>query len=234
MKGVLATVALILFASASAQTQSAAAPESLATKVDRLFAPWDRKDTPGCSIAVIQGGRITYGRGYGMASLELSVPIATSSVFNAGSMAKQFTVMSILMLAQKGQLALDDNIRKYIPEVPDFGQPITLRHLISHTSGLRDFLEMLEMSGWRTGGDLTTEKDILNMVSRQRTLNHTPGKAFVYTNTGYVLLAIVIKRVTNQSLRDFAETNIFKPLGMNNTHFYDDHRAIIKGLVNGY
>lgn len=234
MKGVLATVALILLASASAQTQSAAPPESLATKVDRLFAPWDRKDTPGCSVAAIQGGRIAYGRGYGMASLELSVPIATSSVFNAGSMAKQFTVMSILMLAQKGQLALDDNIRKYIPEVPDFGQPITLRHLISHTSGLRDFLEMLEMAGWRTGGDLTTEKDILNMVSRQRTLNHTPGEAFVYTNTGYVLLAMVIKRATNQSLRDFAETNIFKPLGMNNTHFYDDHRAIIKGLVNGY
>jgi CubicO group peptidase (beta-lactamase class C family) len=204
------------------------------SSVDRLFAQWDKPDTPGCALAVIKDGQIIYKRGYGLANLELSVPITSSSVFNVGSIAKQFTAMSILMLAQQGKLSLDDDVRKYVPEVPDFGTPITLRHLLHHTSGLRDFLEMLEMKGWRTGGDVTTEKDILDTVSRQRTLNHRPGDEFVYTNTGYVLLAIVVKRVTGEPLDQFAEANIFRPLGMTNTHFYDDHRTIIKGLVDGY
>jgi CubicO group peptidase (beta-lactamase class C family) len=230
------TVALILALGPTAftQTPSPTPVESPTVKVDQLFAQWDKPDTPGCALAVIKGGQIIHKRGYGAANLELAAPITTSSVFNVGSIAKQFTAMSILMLAQQGKLSLDDDVGKYIPEVPDFGTPITLRHLIHHTSGLRDFLEMLEMAGWRTGGDVTTEKDILDMVSRQRTLNHKPGEEFVYTNTGYVLLAVVVKRVTGQSLREFAEANIFKPLGMTNTHFYDDHRVIIKGLVDGY
>ena len=206
----------------------------MTSTVDKLFAQWDKPDTPGCALAVIKDGQITYKRGYGTANLELAVPIATSSVFNAGSISKPFTAMSILMLAQQGKLSLDDDVRKYVSEVPDFGTPLTLRHLIHHTSGLRDFLEMLEMKGWRTGGDITSEKDILDLVSRQRTLNHRPGEEFVYTNTAYVLLAVVVKRVTGQSLVDFAEANIFKPLGMTNTRFCDDHTTIIKRLVDGY
>ncbi len=233
---VLCTIVLILpFGPATfSQTPSGKPAESPTVKVDQLFARWDKPDTPGCALAVIEGGRVIYKRGYGIANLELSVPLTTSSVFNAGSIAKQFTTMSILMLVQQGKLHLDDDVRKYVPEVPDFGTPIKLSHLVHHTSGLRDFLEMLEMAGWRTGGDLTTEKDILDMVARQRTLNHKPGEEFVYTNTGYVLLAVIVKRVSGQSLAEFAETNIFKPLGMTSTHFYDDHRKVIKGLVDGY
>jgi CubicO group peptidase (beta-lactamase class C family) len=229
--------ALVLtFASGSAslsQIPTNTPAESPAVKVDKLFAQWDKPNTPGCALAVIKDGLITYERGYGAANLELAVPLTPSSVFNAGSISKQFTVMSILMLAQQGKLSLEDDVRKYIPEVPDFGTPVKLRHLVHHTSGLRDFLEMLEMAGWRTG-DITTEKDVLDMVARQRTLNHRPGDEFVYTNTGYVLLAVVVKRVAGQPLREFAEANIFRPLGMNGTHFYDDHRAIIQGLVDGY
>jgi CubicO group peptidase (beta-lactamase class C family) len=229
--------ALVLtFASGSAslsQIPTSTPAESPAVKVDKLFAQWDKPNTPGCALAVIKDGLITYERGYGAANLELAVPLTPSSVFNAGSISKQFTVMSILMLAQQGKLSLEDDVRKHIPEVPDFGTPVKLRHLVHHTSGLRDFLEMLEMAGWRTG-DITTEKDVLDMVARQRTLNHRPGDEFVYTNTGYVLLAVVVKRVAGQPLREFAEANIFRPLGMTGTHFYDDHRAIIQGLVDGY
>ncbi|MDT7602362.1 MAG: hypothetical protein QOF61_359 [Acidobacteriota bacterium] len=207
--------------------------DAITGKVDQLFAQWDKPDTPGCALAVVKDGRIIYERGYGMANLELSVPITPASVFNVGSISKQFTAMSVVMLAQQGKLSLDDDVRKYVPEVPDFGTPITLRHLIHHTSGLRDFFEMLQMKGWRAD-DVETEKDVLDMVSRQRTLNHRPGDEYLYTNTGYVLLAVVVKCVTGHSLSEFAEANIFKPLGMTNTHFYEDHTAIIKGLADGY
>jgi CubicO group peptidase (beta-lactamase class C family) len=229
------TVALLLALRTAAlpQPPAGAEKESTAASVDRLFAQWDRPGTPGCAVAVMQGGAIVHRRGYGAANLELAVPITASSVFNVGSIAKQFTAVSVLMLAEQGKLSLDDDVRKYVPEAPDFGTPITLRHLIQHTSGLRDFLEMLEMAGHRTG-DIATEKDVLDMVSRQRTLNHRPGEEFVYTNTGYVLLAAVVRRVAGQPLREFAEANIFRPLGMSSTHFYDDHRAIIQGLADGY
>ena len=226
----------LLFAISSiafTQTPSPTSAEPLTAKVDRLFAQWDKPDTPGCALAIIKNGEIIYKRGYGMASLELDVPITTTSVFNVGSIAKQFTAMAILMLAEQGKLSLDDDVRKYVAEVPDFGTPITLRHLILHTSGLRDQNEMLEMAGWRST-DVHTEKDVLDMVSRQRTLNHKPGDEFVYTNTGYTLLAVVVRRVVGQPLRDFAETNLFKPLGMSNTHIHDDHRTIIKRSVDGY
>jgi CubicO group peptidase (beta-lactamase class C family) len=226
-------LALALGSTAFAQTPSLTPEETLAEKVNQLFAQWDKPDTPGCALAVIKDGRIIYQRGYGTAHLELSVPITTGTVFNVGSVAKQFTAASILMLAQQGKLSLDDDVRKHVSEAPDFGAPITIRHLIHHTSGLRDHLEMLEMSGWRND-DVHTERDVLDMVSRQRTLNFKPGEEYSYSNTGYVLLAAVVKRVTGQSLREFAAANIFKPLGMTNTHFYDDHRTIIKGLANGY
>jgi CubicO group peptidase (beta-lactamase class C family) len=235
MRRILLTIALALTpcSVAFAQVPATAPAETLTARVDQLFAQWDKTDTPGCALAVIKDGQIIYERGYGMASLNLAAPITPSSVFKVGSIAKQFTAMSILMLERQGKLSLDDDIRKYVPDVPDFGTPITLRHLIHHTSGLRDFPEMLEMAGWRQD-DVITEKDILEMVSRQRTLNHQPGEEYLYTNTGYVLLALVVKRVSGQPLNEFAEINIFKPLGMMNTRFNNDHRAIIKGLVDAY
>jgi CubicO group peptidase (beta-lactamase class C family) len=224
---------LMLGSAAFAQTPSVSPAGTTIEKVNQLFAQLDKPDTPGCALAIIKDGQIIYQRGYGTANLELSVPITTGSVFNVGSVAKQFTAASILMLAQQGKLSLDDDVRNYVSEVPDFGTPITIRNLIHHTSGLRDHLEMLEMSGWRND-DVHTEKDVLDMVARQRTLNFKPGDEYSYSNTGYVLLAVIVKRITKQSLSEFAEANIFKPLGMTNTRFYDDHRAVIKGLADGY
>ena len=226
-------LASAFWATSLAQTPAPAPPEPTAVRVDKVFAKWDGPDTPGCALAVMKDGRVAYERGYGSASLQLGVPVGASSVFNVGSIAKQFTAMSVIMLAQQGKLSLDDDVRRHVPEVPDFGTPVTLRHLLHHTSGLRDFLEMLEMAGHRTG-DVTTEKDVLDMVSRQRTLNHRPGEEFLYTNTGYVLLAVVVRRASGLPLREFAEANIFKPLGMNDTRFHDDHRAVIPRLVDAY
>lgn len=235
MARILKAIAFMLTLGATmyAQTPSPTPAGPLTDKVNQLFAQWDKPDMPGCALAVIKNGQIVYQRGYGTANLELSVPITTATVFNVGSIAKQFTAMSILILARQGKLSLDDDLRKYVSEVPDFGTPITLRQLIQHTSGLRDHWEMLEMSGWRND-DVHTEKDVLEMVSRQRTLNFKPGDEYSYSNTGYVLLAVVVKRVSGQSLIEFTEANIFQPLGMTNTRFYDDHRSIIKGLANGY
>jgi CubicO group peptidase (beta-lactamase class C family) len=235
MAQILTAIAFMLTLGAAmhAQTPSSPPADPFTDKVNQLFAQWDKPDLPGCALAVMKNGQIVYQRGYGTANLELSVPLTTATVFNVGSIAKQFTAMSILLLAQQGKLSLDDDLRKYVPEVPDFGSPITLRHLIQHTSGLRDHWEMLEMSGWRND-DVHTEKDVLDMVSRQRTLNFKPGDEYSYSNTGYVLLAVVVKRASGQSLIEFTEANIFKPLGMTSTRFYDDHRSIIKGLANGY
>lgn len=220
-------------AAAASQTPTPSPAESPAVRVDKIFAQWDRPGTPGCALAVIKDGRVEYERGYGSANLQLGVPLSASSVFNVGSISKQFTALSVLMLAQQGKLSLDDDVRRHLPEVPDFGTPVTLRHLLHHTSGLRDFPEVLEMAGWRRD-DVNTEKDVLDMVSRQRTLNHRPGEEFLYTNTGYLLLAVVVRRVSGLPLREFAEANIFKPLGMNDTRFSDDHRAVIPRLVDGY
>lgn len=213
-------------ASAPTETETAA-------KVNDLFAQWDKADSPGCALAVTKGGRVVHERGYGAANLELAAPLNASTVFNVGSVAKQFTAMSVFLLAQQGKLSLDDDVRKHVPEFPDFGTPVKLRHLLHHTSGLRDFLEMLEMAGWRAG-DVVTERDVLDMVARQRTLNHPPGEEFLYNNTGYLLLAVVVRRAAGQPLAEFAEANIFRPLGMGDTHFYDDHRAVVKNLADGY
>lgn len=233
MRRIIALSVLMLTLSHASPAQEASSAQALTARVDQLFAQWDKPDTPGCALAIIKDGEIIYKRGYGMANLELNVPIAPNTVFQVGSIAKQFTAMAILLLAQQGKLSLDDDVRKYVPEVPDFGTPITLRHLVHHTSGLRDQYEMLQMAGWRSD-DVITEKDVLDMVARQRTLNHKPGEEYLYTNTGYTLLAIVVKRVAGKSLAEFAEDNIFKPLGMASTRFVDDHRLIIKGLADAY
>ncbi|HEX8364183.1 MAG TPA: serine hydrolase domain-containing protein [Allosphingosinicella sp.] len=217
------------FAQAPAGAPSA---DDRAARVDQLFAEWNKPDTPGCALATVQDGQGTY-RAYGRANLELGAPTSPATVFQAGSIAKQFTAMSVLLLAQSGRLSLDDPVRRHLPEMPDFGAPLTLRHLIHHTSGLRDQYELLEMAGWRPD-DVITRRDVLAMVARQRKLNHLPGSEYAYTNTGYTLLGLVVERVSGRSLADFAQAEIFAPLGMASTRFVDDHRAIIPQLADGY
>jgi CubicO group peptidase (beta-lactamase class C family) len=202
-------------------------------RVDELFFAWDSEDAPGASVAVVKNGELIYKKGYGMANLEYDIPNGPSTVFHIASVSKQFTVFSILLLQEKGLLSLDDDIRKHIPEVPDFGSTITLRHLASHTSGLRDQWNLLAMAGWRLD-DVITKEHVLTLVSRQKELNFQPGEEFLYCNTGFTLLAEVVARVADQSFADFTRTQIFEPLNMHNTLFYDDHEKIVKNRAYSY
>jgi CubicO group peptidase (beta-lactamase class C family) len=206
----------------------------LISAVDGAFAPFARPDSPGAAVAVMQGGEIVYKRGYGMANLDHDVPIQPSSVFHAASVSKQFTAMAVYLLAQESRLGLDDEARRHVPQLPDFGIPITLRHLLHHTSGLRDQWELLTLAGWRYSKDLITDDDVLRLVSRQRALNFRPGARFLYCNTGYTLLAQAVQNVTGQSFRQFTTSRLFEPLGMSRTFFRDRHGEVVKGAAYGY
>jgi CubicO group peptidase (beta-lactamase class C family) len=187
---------------------------------------------PGCAVAVIKDGKIIYEHGYGLANLEYNIPITPATVFYIASTSKQFTAASIALLAQRRKLALDEPIRKYLPELPAVYDRVTIGHLIYHTSGIRDFQTLLDVQG-RTD-DVNTEQDIIELLARQKALNFKPGEQFEYSNSGYFLLAVIVKRVSGKSLREFAAENIFKPLGMSNTHFHDDRTMIVKNRATGY
>jgi len=178
--------------------------------------------------------RSFYKRGYGMADLDHDVPITSETIFHVASISKQFTAAAILLLAQDGKLSLDDEVHKYINELPDFGSPITVRHLIHHTSGLRDQWALLGLAGWRYSLDLITDDDVMELMTHQKELNFKPGEKHVYCNTGYTLLAHIVKRVSGQSFREFTTIRIFEPLGMRSTHFRDDHAEIVKHIAYGY
>lgn len=202
-------------------------------QVDELFTVWDTNNTPGAAVAIVKDGAIVYKKGYGIANLEYDIPITATSIFHVASVSKQFTVFSILLLEKQGKLSLDDDIRKYIPEVPDFGKTITLKHLASHTSGLRDQWNLLAMAGWRRD-DVITKEHILKLVSKQKELNFNPGDEYLYCNTGFTLLAEVVSRTSDMSFAKFTKANIFEPLKMNNTLFYDDHEKIVKNRAYSY
>ena len=223
----------LLTASCAAQPAPARVEQPEA-KVDALFQKMDTTVSPGCALSVIRDHRIIYARGYGMADLDHNIPITPSTVFHVASMSKQFTAASILMLAQEGKLSLDDPVRKYIPELPDFGTPVTIRELLHHTSGLRDQWDLLDLSGWRYSHDLITDADVLYVVSHERELNFPPNTKFLYSNTGYTLLAQIVALVSGESLRSFTTERIFAPLGMKNTHFRDDFDEIVKNMAYGY
>lgn len=207
--------------------------DSIESKVDKLFATWDKPDSPGASLIVVKDGAVLYQHGYGIANLEYDIPITPSTVFHVASVSKEFTAFAITLLASQGKLSFDDDIHKYLPELPDYGKKITIGHLIHHTSGLRDQWELLAMAGWRLD-DVITKQHILKVVSHQKELNFAPGDEYLYSNTGYTLLAVIVERVTGQSFRQFTQENIFKPLGMANTHFHDDHEMIVRNRAYSY
>lgn len=222
--------ALLLFASFNAAGQTS--DNNIEAKTDSLLSHYT-SETPGAAVAVVKDGKIIFKKGYGMANLEYDIPITPKTVFHIASVSKQFTAFSIYLLEKQGKLSLSDDIRKYIPEVPDFGKPITIKHLCYHTSGLKDQWALLTLAGWRMDDVITTEQ-ILKLVSQQKELNFPTGTQFKYSNTGYTLMAEIVKRVSGQSLAEFAEENIFKPLGMHNTLFYDDHEKIVKNRAYSY
>ncbi len=201
--------------------------------VDAVFAQYTKAGSPGCALGIFRNGAILAAKGYGLASLENEVPITPQTVFDIGSTSKQFTAFAILLLAQQGKLSLDDNVRKFLPELPDYGKPITLRHLITHTSGLRDYTALFAMAGVPEQ-NLTSDQDALALIARQTRLNFAPGEEWDYSNTGFFLLSQVVKRASGKSIREFSQENIFKPLGMNSTQIFDWHGLVIAHRATAY
>lgn len=207
--------------------------ETLEAKVNELFAEWNRLDSPGAALVITKDGEVLYKQGYGMANLEYDIPITTTTTFELASVSKQFTAFAIALLVHEGKLSLDEDIQTYLPDVPDFGSTITIRHLLHHTSGIRDYIQLFVLAGVRLD-DVVSLKDVLKMVGRQKTLNFEPGTAHLYSNTGYNLLAAIVEAVTGDSFRKWTDMNIFKPLDMINSQFCDDHEMILKNRAYGY
>src|SRR5918994_6595138 len=202
-------VVALLTAIAAAQPQS----PPWAMKVDAVFADVAAPGSPGCAVAVFRDGRIAYERGYGMADLEHDVPITPASVFYVGSLSKQFTAYAVALAAAEGKLSLDDQVKRWIPELPDYGSQMTVRHLVHHTSGLRDYNTVLDIAG-RRNDEAFDNPTVLRIVARQRALNFKPGDDYLYSNSGYVLVSLIVERATGVPLAEFAKTRMFQPLGM--------------------
>lgn len=223
-------------AMAAAVVESAAAapaPDERDSKVDAIFERWNSPDTPGCVCAVIEAGRVTYAKGYGMADLEHNAHLTPDSVFYIASTSKQFTAASIALLSLDGRLSLSDDIHKYFPEFHDYGESVTVDELVHHTSGIRDYLELLDLTGWR-GSDYLDNARVLRLLARQRALNFKPGSRFLYSNSNYVLLAEIVKRVSGKSLPEFAAEHLFQPLGMTETRIESDAHEIVPNRVESY
>jgi CubicO group peptidase (beta-lactamase class C family) len=201
-------------------------------KIDSLFSKYNT-ETPGVSVAVVKDGKIIFKKGYGRANLEHGIPVTTNTVFQIASVSKQFTAFAIYLLQKQGKLSFEDDIRKYLPELPDYGKPIKIRHLLAHTSGMRDLWALLTLAGWNEEDVITTEQ-ILKVAVKQKELNFETGTAFGYSNTGYTLLAEIAERITGQSFADFTRKNIFEPLEMTNTLFCDDYKKIVKNRAHSY
>jgi CubicO group peptidase (beta-lactamase class C family) len=216
----------------AASTPPPISPEK-AQKIEALFDQWSKPDMPGCAVDVVKDGATIYQHNYGLADVEHLVPITASTIFHVGSDSKQFTAFAVYLLAKEGRLSLDDNIRTYLPELHDFGKPITIRHLLHHTSGLRDQWQLLTLSSWRED-DVITQQDVLDMIWRQRELNFAPGDQFLYSNTGYTLLGLIVERVSGMSLRQFTDERIFKPLGMDHTHFHEHYGDLVRDRAYSY
>lgn len=213
--------------------QASSAQDKTGAAVDEVFADYTKPGSPGCAVAVYRNGRISYAKGYGLANIEEDVPITPESVFDIGSTSKQFTAASILLLEKQGKLSVNDDIRKYIPELPDYGQKITILHLLNHTSGLRDYLTLMHLAGFNMDS-VTTDEDALQLITRQKALNFAPGSEWLYSNTGFFLLSIIVKRVSGKTLHEFAAEHIFRPLGMTHTQYRDDHAALIPNRAMAY
>jgi CubicO group peptidase (beta-lactamase class C family) len=217
-------------------TVSAAAqdtfPDSTVRRIDAVFARYPA-DAPGCALGVFQNGRIALAKGYGLANVEYGIPITPRTPFIMGSVSKQFTAATIALLVEQSRISLSDDVRKYVPELPDYGKRVTIDNLVHHTSGIRDFWALYEAAGTRLDDGYTVD-DILSLAARQKHLNFDPGAEYNYSNTGYVLLGVIVQRVTGQSLRQFAAERIFAPLGMSVSHFHDDHNQPVRGRAFAY
>ena len=215
---------------AMAQGQGA----QLVRSIDSVFAPWSRTDTPGCAVGVDQGGKPLIRRAYGMANLETGTPWTVNTISESGSVAKQFVAAALVLLARDGALSLDEDIIKWVPEVKGFGKRITIRHLLSHTSGIPDRYTLHEAQGRPAGVVDHDNAEVMRIVAQLRELNFDPGEDYLYSNTGYVIATTIVSRVSGKSLQAFSDERIFKPLGMADTRWREDHRVVVPGRASAY
>lgn len=224
---------LLMLYVAPAPFAAMASDASAAKGMDALLAKRHKKDSPGCAAGVYRGAVLLHAGGFGMSNLELLAPITPASAFDIGSTSKQFTATSALLLAKDGKLSLDDDIREHVPELPSYDVPITLRQLLNHTGGVRDYIDLLRMSGAHDD-DVTTAKRALELLARQHATHFTAGARYEYSNSGYFLVALAIERVSGQSLREFAYRRIFEPLGMRHSLYRDDHAELVPNRAMAY
>ncbi len=227
----LAVLAVLACAPARAQGQ-AISPEQRG-RIDAIFSRFTLS-TPGCAVGVARGGETVFEKAYGLADLEREVPNRPDTIFEAGSIAKQFTAAAVLLLAKDRKLSLDDPIRRYVPELPEHNAPVTLRHALTHTGGLRDWGEIAALGGWPRGTRAHSQVHVLEISARQRSLNFAPGTNWSYSNTGYNLAAIVVSRVAGMPFAEFCRRRLFEPLGLSRTSWRDDHGRIVKGRAVAY
>ncbi|MCK0109642.1 beta-lactamase family protein [Flavobacteriaceae bacterium S0825] len=201
--------------------------------IDKVFADWNKIDAPGAALGIVKNGKLIYAKGYGMADLEHDLPITPSSVFYTGSVSKQFVTFAILLLEEEGKLNLDDEIQVFLPDFPKYEAPLTIRHFIHHTSGVRDYLTLMALKG-RSYLDNMEVDEVYELIKSQKVLNFSPGDQYLYSNSCYFMLAMIVEKAAGKSIRDFAEEKMFGPLGMKNTLFYDDNRDLIKNKVFSY
>ena len=229
----LATAALTACTQDMRPGVSMAADARTQARVDAVFADYASPAGPGCSVGVIRDGRLVQATGYGAANLDHGIPNGPATVFRSGSVSKQFTAAAIALLAIRGDLDMDSPVQRHIPEFPDYPDPPTIRHLVHHTSGVRDYIVLMALAGNRDE-DFYTNQEVLDAINRQREFNFTPGSEFLYSNAGYFLLGEIVARISGTSLREFARDNFFEPLGMSHTHFHDDHNEIVPNRAIGY
>jgi CubicO group peptidase (beta-lactamase class C family) len=213
---------------------SSLAADEKTDKVDKIFAPWDNITTPGAALAVMKDGKIIYERGYGMAKIEDGIVMTPQKIFDIGSTSKQFTAACLAILIRQGKVGLEDDIRKYFPEMRQYQKPLQVKHLVYHTSGIRDYNGLLALAGFRPESDCPNVDEALDVIFKQKALNYAPGEEFSYTNSGYFLMGQIVERVSGKSLNAFAQENIFQPLGMTHTLFQEDHTQIIPNRATGY
>ena len=232
----LLVVVVIAFLSTAAWAQ-VPDKEKVVAGAERAFEKYTKAYTapaPGCAAAVSLNGDVVFEKAFGLADMEHNVPNTPQTIFESGSVAKQFTAAALVLLQQEGKLSIDDPVRKYIPELPDYGAPLTIRHLLNHTSGLRDWGTVLALTGYGRGDRVISQDLALDIITHQRALDFTPGSEYSYSNSGYTLAAVIIERVSKQKYPAFIEERFFKPLGMKNSSWRDDYQRIVPNRAQAY
>ena len=233
MKPLRPILATVMGLTTAARVEAQALDAATAVRIDSVFSRFAAPGSPGCALGVMRDGRLLYAKGYGLASIELNRPITPSTVFDLGSGSKQFTALAVVLLAQDGKLSLDDEIQKYLPEIPRYSRPVTIRHLLHHTSGLRDYIDLLGWSGVQEES-VTGDRDALAILARQQAPNFEAGAEYLYSNSGFFLLSVIVRRASGKSLRAFAAERIFGPLGMRHSFYLDDHSEIVPDKAGSY